>query len=159
MFTGVDRANIGGWNCRTLLLRTEKDVENFANRDLVQTFPADRLVRMQLIDVATPDPAAGQVTALDQIRNETVRRPLLDPHAFGDLPDPDSGVARDAVERMQVISQKAPFSHASIITVIGDMSLLTCLMCRPNVAVSAQESPTVDRVADQAERERPRPPL
>ena len=114
---------------------------------------------MQLIEVAAPDPAAAQVTALNQIRHETVRRPLLDPHIFGDLPDPDPGVARDAVQRMQVIREKTPFSHAPIITVIEYMSLLTCLLERPTVAGIGARMPTADKIADLAELERPRPPL
>jgi len=40
-------------------LASKEDVENFTDRDLVQTFPADRLVWMQLVEVAAPDPPAG----------------------------------------------------------------------------------------------------
>jgi hypothetical protein len=94
----LDRTPVFGLGLSSL--PPEEDVENFTDGDLVQTFPADRLARMQLIVVAAPDPPAGQVTALDQIRDEAVRRPLLDPHAFRDLPDPNPGVSRDAVERV-----------------------------------------------------------
>lgn len=51
-----DALMAGAW---LFSLAPEEDVENFTDRDLVKAFPADRLVRMQLIEVAAPDPAPG----------------------------------------------------------------------------------------------------
>jgi hypothetical protein len=43
----------------------EEDVKKLTDRDFVQSFPADWLVRMQFVEVATAYPAAGQVSAFD----------------------------------------------------------------------------------------------
>jgi hypothetical protein len=111
-----------GWSDRERLsLRFEEHFENLSDRDFIETLPAERQGRIQFVEVTASYPTASQVPALYQIRHEPVCRPLLDSHEFGDLTDPDSGVACDAVERMQMISHETPFSHATILPAIHDM--------------------------------------
>ena len=107
-------------------LPPQEHVQELTDGHLVQPLPTYWLVRMELIKVSRSDPAAGQVAAFHQIREDSVCCPLLDSHAFGDLADPDPRMASDTIKRMHVIRQKSPFTHATSIAVLKNMHSLTC---------------------------------
>ena len=83
---------------------------------------AQRELWMDLVEALSSHSMPGEVAALDELRDDAMRRPLGNADAVGDAAQTGVGLSGHAHQDMSVIGEKRPLPHVRSVFVL----LISC---------------------------------